>query len=182
LLQTKLKAAESTAKKLQRENDHQKVLLKEKDRELEQKDQQLEERDNQYDALLEKRAEDCRELSDQNVKLKQRVATSSRLDNQITDETFRESMSYAYVAIHDCFYGVLRRKDISQLTSLDSKAGPTTCLKTHISRSQDRRKTWTHMYPTTGTTSSRISCTAASRQWPGSLSSPSSKRWFLDVL
>lgn len=117
----KYKSAETTAKRLQKENQNYKQLLQEKDQELDEKDQELEEKDQQ----MEERDED-------NMKLKRKVAASSRLDNQITDETFREAMSYAYTTVHDCFFSVLRRRDFSESASqsLESR-------QTHYSRDVD---------------------------------------------
>ncbi|KAH0016071.1 hypothetical protein KCU78_g7978, partial [Aureobasidium melanogenum] len=103
LMQKMSRSTGVAAKKLQRENEKYKLLLKEKDQELEEKDQQ-------YNTLLEEDDEERKDLSDQYVRLKQRVAASSRLDNQITDDTFHEAMSCAFVAIKDCFYGVLRKQ------------------------------------------------------------------------
>ncbi|KAG9650180.1 hypothetical protein KCU64_g9158, partial [Aureobasidium melanogenum] len=107
--QRKYKSTETTARRLQKENQHYKQLLQEKDQELEEKEQQMEERD------------------EDNMKLKQKVAASSRLDNQITDETFRETMSYAYTTVHDCFYGVFRRRDFSESAGQNLESRQTDC-------------------------------------------------------
>jgi hypothetical protein len=72
----------------------------------------------EYEKLLEAEEERYRGLSDHAVKLKQEVAASSRLDDQVTDETFREAMSCAFVAIKDCFWGVLRKQNFSKSTPL----------------------------------------------------------------
>jgi hypothetical protein len=68
----------------------------------------------EYEALLKAEKEKYQELSDQALGLKQRVAASSRVDNQITDETLREAMSCAFVAIKDCFWNVLRKQKFGE--------------------------------------------------------------------
>lgn len=80
-----------------------------------------------YEALLIAEEKKSEELFDQNVRLKQKIAASSMLDNQITDETFRETMSYAYVAIYDCFHGVLRRQDPNNLASRNLNSRQIAC-------------------------------------------------------
>ena len=118
MLQKFSKSTKVAAEKLLKENQKYKHLL-------EQKDQELEERDHEYNALLEEDDQERKDLSDQNVRLKQRVAASSRLDNQIRDETFHEAMSCAFVAIRDCFYNVVRRQGFSKSCGLASKSGLT---------------------------------------------------------
>lgn len=93
----------------------------------EQYQQELDEEIRNRDEELEAEQEKCKVLFDQNVKLKQKVAASSRLDNQITDETFRETMGCAFVAIHDCFWGVTRRQNFSKSDSRDPIPTPLTC-------------------------------------------------------
>ncbi|KEQ67729.1 uncharacterized protein M437DRAFT_62106 [Aureobasidium melanogenum CBS 110374] len=108
--QKKSRTTNAAAKKLLKENEKYKLLI-------EEKDQQLEEKDQQYNALLEEDDEERRDLSDQNLKFKQEVASSSRLDNQISDETFHEVMSCAFVAIKECFYNVLRKQGFNVVPS-----------------------------------------------------------------
>ncbi|KAG9669467.1 hypothetical protein KCU95_g17543, partial [Aureobasidium melanogenum] len=86
-------------------------LTKKLDKAKEQYEQNLDEEARNHDEELEAEQEKRKILSDQNVRLKQKIAASSRLDNQITDETFRETMGCAFTAIHDCFYGVTRRQN-----------------------------------------------------------------------
>ncbi|KAG9723555.1 hypothetical protein KCU73_g13676, partial [Aureobasidium melanogenum] len=86
-------------------------LTKKLNKAKEQYEQNLDEEARNHDEELEAEQKKRKVLSDQNVKLKQKIAASSRLDNQITDETFRETMGCAFTAIHDCFYGVTRRQN-----------------------------------------------------------------------
>ncbi|THX23850.1 hypothetical protein D6D10_10241 [Aureobasidium pullulans] len=71
----------------------------------------LEEQAKNHEAILEEEDIKTKELFSQMTKLKQNIAasSSSRLDNQITDERFRETMSYTFVAIKDCFWVILRK-------------------------------------------------------------------------
>ncbi|THY37953.1 hypothetical protein D6C98_10545, partial [Aureobasidium pullulans] len=73
----------------------------------------FEEQDKKHEADLQEEDETRKELLDQMTKLKQGIASSSRLDGQIADETFRETMSCTFVAIKDCFWGILRKKPFS---------------------------------------------------------------------
>jgi hypothetical protein len=74
----------------------------------------FEEQDKKHEADLQEEDETHKELLDQMTKLKQGIASSSRLDGQIADETFRETMSCTFVAIKDCFWGILRKKPFSK--------------------------------------------------------------------
>ncbi|THY00818.1 hypothetical protein D6D03_06230 [Aureobasidium pullulans] len=74
----------------------------------------LEEQAKNHEAILEEEDIKNKELFSQMTKLKQNIAASSRLDNQITDERFRETMSYTFVAIKDCFWVILRKSPFSK--------------------------------------------------------------------
>jgi hypothetical protein len=106
-LETQFRMTETRTKKMKKAQEEIQLLL---DKPCDQCEE--------YEKLLEAEEERYRELSDHAVKLKQKVAASSRLDNQVTDETFREAMSCAFVAIKDCFWGVLRKQNFSKSMSL----------------------------------------------------------------
>lgn len=72
-----------------------------------------------YEGMLKAEEERYQELSDHALRLKQKVAASSRVDNQISDETIREAMSCAFVAIKDCFWGVHRKHKFGELSYSD---------------------------------------------------------------
>lgn len=102
-------------------------LTKKLEKLKEQYQQELDDEIRNHDEELEVEQEKCKILFDQNAKLKQKVAASSRFDNQITDETFRETMGCAFVAIHDCFWGVTRRQNFSESNSRKSIPTSLTC-------------------------------------------------------
>jgi hypothetical protein len=102
-LETQLRTTDTRTKKLKKAQEQVQLLLEKPCDECER-----------YEKSLEAEEERYQELSDQAIKLKQKIAAASRLDNQVTDETFREAMSCAFVAIKDCFWGVLRKQDFSK--------------------------------------------------------------------
>jgi len=107
-LQMKCKVTEKAAQKLQKENEEYKVLL-------EEKEQQMAHDEERY-----------RKLAKQNLLFKQDIVESSRVDYQLSDETILDAIGYAYAAIWDCFWGIIRKKDRGQSTSqnFESRSTP----------------------------------------------------------
>lgn len=105
--------AENSASKTQDELDKLKKAVtaraQERLQEKEQYEIALNSQRNTYEAMLREEGERYEELLRQTMKLKQNVAASSRLDNQIGDERFRETMGCAFVAIKDCFWSIARK-------------------------------------------------------------------------
>jgi predicted nucleic acid-binding Zn-ribbon protein len=116
-LQMKCKVTEKAAQKLQKDIEDYMAQLETKDQQLQEQNQQLEEQDKRYNALLEEDDEDRAKLVDLNEKLMRQVAGSSRMDYQVRDEALRDAMDSTYMAIHDCFYNLLRKKGPSHATS-----------------------------------------------------------------
>ncbi|TIA48938.1 hypothetical protein D6C79_03842 [Aureobasidium pullulans] len=105
--------AENSASKTKDALDKLKEVVKARtQKRLQEKEQYefaLDSQRNTHEAMLQEEGERYEELLRQTMKLKQNVAVFSRLDNQIGDERFRETMSCAFVAIKDCFWSIARK-------------------------------------------------------------------------
>lgn len=107
-LETQFRMTETRTKKMRKAQEQVQLLL----------DKPCDECEN-YEELLKAEEERYQELSGHALRLKQKVAASSRVDNQISDETIREAMSCAFVAIKDCFWGAHRKQKFGELRYSD---------------------------------------------------------------